>query len=222
MRWDLREPYVSEILADPSVTLAVEAKRSRVVGVHRGKFTRRLEGAGRMVAAAFRPGGFRAWSGLSAERFTDRVVPLARAIRCDVAALEKQVLAPHDDQKSMNALARFLRARRSPADAEAERVARIVARVAADPEITRVERLLEPGLHTRALQRLFKEYVGVGPKWVIRRFRLQEAAEALKRGDRQNLAGLAATLGYFDQAHFAKDWKAVVGMAPAAYQRRRR
>jgi transcriptional regulator GlxA family with amidase domain len=41
--------------------------------------------------------------------------------------------------------------------------------------VTRVERLAgELGLSMRGLQRLFAEYVGIGPKWVIRRYRLHE------------------------------------------------
>ncbi len=35
----------------------------------------------------------------------------------------------------------------------------------------------------RNLQRLFGRYVGVSPKWVIRRFRLQEAAEQMEEGE---------------------------------------
>jgi AraC-like DNA-binding protein len=219
-RWDLREPYVTEILSDPSQHLAVEAGRSRIVGVHRTKFTRRLEGAGRIVAAQFRPGGFRPWAGCAMARFTDRQVPLERALDCDVAGLEREVLGPDDDGESVARLERFLRERLPPVDPDAVRVGHIVARIAAAPEITRVEALVdELGLGARVLQRLFKEYVGLGPKWVIRRFRLQEAAEAIKRGQRLNLAALAVALGYYDQAHFSKDFKATVGVAPADFRR---
>jgi AraC-like DNA-binding protein len=71
---------------------------------------------------------------------------------------------------------------------------------------------------TRTLQRLFARYVGVTPKWVIRRYRLHEAAERLAvPGVSQSQ--LAAELGYSDQAHFIRDFRAVVGMSPAAYGR---
>jgi transcriptional regulator GlxA family with amidase domain len=47
--------------------------------------------------------------------------------------------------------------------------------IAKDKAVTRVERLAdELGLSMRGLQRLFAEYVGIGPKWVIRRYRLHE------------------------------------------------
>jgi AraC-like DNA-binding protein len=74
------------------------------------------------------------------------------------------------------------------------------------------------GLGVRALQRLFREYVGVTPKWVIQRYRLFEAAERLSAGDADG-AVLAHALGYFDQAHFIRDFKAMVGKPPLAFAR---
>jgi AraC-like DNA-binding protein len=74
----------------------------------------------------------------------------------------------------------------------------------------------------RSLQQLFSEYVGVSPKWVIRRFRLHEAADSLAGGDEPDLAALAQRLGYFDQAHFTSDFRKLVGQTPADYRRRER
>lgn len=54
---------------------------------------------------------------------------------------------------------------------------------------------------------------------MIKRFRLQEAAERIERDASVSLAELAAELGYFDQAHFIKDFKSVLGQSPAAYRR---
>jgi AraC-like DNA-binding protein len=72
----------------------------------------------------------------------------------------------------------------------------------------------------RQLQRLFKEYVGVSPKWVIQRYRLLDAAERVAAGTIVNWADLALELGYADQAHFIRDFKGLVGRSPAEYARR--
>ena len=68
----------------------------------------------------------------------------------------------------------------------------------------------------RTMQRLFRRYVGVSPKWVLQRYRLHEAAERIAAGE-QDLARLGLDLGYFDQAHFIKDFKSLVGRSPAEY-----
>jgi AraC-like DNA-binding protein len=71
----------------------------------------------------------------------------------------------------------------------------------------------------RRLQRLFSDYVGVGPKWVIRRYRLHEAAARAADGAGLDLVRLAAELGYADQAHLTRDFTAMVGVPPARYAR---
>jgi AraC-like DNA-binding protein len=69
----------------------------------------------------------------------------------------------------------------------------------------------------RSLQRLFRRYVGIGPKWVLSRYRLQDAAAAIDAGEATDLATLAADLGWFDQAHFSRDFREVVGVTPSQY-----
>jgi len=54
---------------------------------------------------------------------------------------------------------------------------------------------------------------------MIRRCRIQEAAPLVEAGGVENWAGLAASLGYFDQAHFVKDFRAMVEHAPAQHER---
>ena len=54
---------------------------------------------------------------------------------------------------------------------------------------------------------------------MIRRYRLHEALERLDAGTAVDLPKLAAELGYFDQAHFIRDFKHLVGRTPAAYAR---
>jgi AraC-like DNA-binding protein len=84
-----------------------------------------------------------------------------------------------------------------------------------DRSLLRVEHVAKAfGVGERSLQRLFRKYVGVSPKWVIRRYRLHEAAEQLKRPTPPALAELATALGYADQAHFAREFKQVVGRTP--------
>jgi AraC-like DNA-binding protein len=97
-------------------------------------------------------------------------------------------------------------------------IARMARAMLDDPSIARVEDLTERfGMSARTLQRLFRRYVGVGPKWVLQRYRLHEAAERIADGYSGDWAALALDLGYFDQAHFIKDFKALVGCSPAEY-----
>ncbi len=76
------------------------------------------------------------------------------------------------------------------------------------------------GLTNRSLQRLFRHYLGVPPKWALRRYRLQDAAALIDSGDAGELRTLAGELGWFDQSHFSRDFRAAVGLTPTAYAAR--
>lgn len=76
------------------------------------------------------------------------------------------------------------------------------------------------GASVRSRQRLFAAYSGVSPKAVLARYRLQNAAASIDAGELDDLAGLAAALGWFDQAHFSRQFRAVVGGPPGEYLHR--
>jgi AraC-like DNA-binding protein len=114
----------------------------------------------------------------------------------------------------VQALLESVRPARDPA---AEQVAAMVDRIGSDPALRRVDQLAAAlELPVRRLQRLFSDYVGVSPKWVMRRARLLEAALAAERGP-VGWAALAADLGYSDQAHLTRDFTRTIGEPPARY-----
>lgn len=78
------------------------------------------------------------------------------------------------------------------------------------------------GVGVRRLQRLFADHVGVSPKWLLRRFRLQDVTDTLAAapGAPVDWAGLAADLGYVDQAHLSRDFAAMFGEPPTTYAAR--
>jgi AraC-like DNA-binding protein len=55
---------------------------------------------------------------------------------------------------------------------------------------------------------------------VINRFRLHEAAERAGGGQPVDWAGLAAELGYSDQAHLVREFRAAIGAPPERYSAR--
>ena len=77
VRWDLAEPLVAETVPHPSVHMVLESGgRAELVGVMRTKFSRVLEGRGRVLGTKFRPGGFRPFVLAPVSTFTDRRLPL--------------------------------------------------------------------------------------------------------------------------------------------------
>lgn len=89
-----------------------------------------------------------------------------------------------------------------------------------DPTVTGPEDVADRlAISTRTLQRLTARYVGLSPTAMIRRRRLQEAAERVRLDPTIDLATVAAELGYADHAHLTKDFQRVLAMAPSEYRR---
>ncbi|MBE1487458.1 helix-turn-helix domain-containing protein [Plantactinospora soyae] len=208
--WEYAEPYRQLIVPYPRVHLTFRNGRATVQGVSSRHEIRVLAGVDGVLGVAFRPGCFRPFLGASVSSITDR-------------ALDAAEIFPGEfpDPLDVPTVERYLLSRRPEPDARAESVAEIVATIAANPTINRVDALADDlGMTVRGLQRLFAEYVGIGPKWVIRRYRLREVTERLERGEPVDWATLAAELGYADQAHFARDFKKMFGESPTWYAER--
>jgi AraC-like DNA-binding protein len=228
IRWDLRgqPPHEQAILPHPNVNLAFEATGAAVFGVDRKIFTRRLAGRGKALGVRFRPGGFRPFYSQSILTMNDRVVPAARIFgQAAEDACTVVMAAGADDDAMIAAAIGLLRGCEPVADPVVELVAGLVGRITEDLRLRRVAQLAEvSGLTERRLQRLFADYVGVSPKWVMRRARLHEAALRVEADGPAsvNWAVLAADLGYADQAHLARDFTATLGVSPSRYAARPR
>ena len=220
--WDLsgQEPYLAETLPFPSVHLVIEPHKSYVQGVMRRKFSSLLQGQGRVFGIKFRPGAFYPFIKSPVSRLTDRSLCLSDVFGAAGHALAAAMLPVEDKEKMVELAENFLRGRLPERDENIELINSITSYIGANRDITRVDDVVDRlHLSKRTLQRLFSRYVGVSPKWVIQRYRLHEAAEQLAEGQVVDWAGLAAELGYFDQAHFIKDFKTIVGKSPLEYAR---
>ncbi|GAA3749999.1 AraC family transcriptional regulator [Streptomyces tremellae] len=227
----------------PAATESAEiAEIAEIAGISNRLFTQRLAGRGRVCGVQFRPGGFRPFSpARPVSYWKDRQAPLAEAMPVadrDITA----VLGPEAEDERVAGLDAYLLGVLTTASCaatvpgapgtsgapgagmrQAARAVRLVEMVRHDRSMRRVDRLAAAaGLSPRSLQRLFGGYVGVGPKWVILRYRVHEAlerAESAGPAGAVDWAALATELGYSDQAHLVRDFTATVGVPPTAYAR---
>jgi AraC-like DNA-binding protein len=220
--WDLRgePPFTQRVLARPGVNMTFKAGRSRIAGLTTGRFAEVLEGRHRVFGVRFRTGGFRAFLGAPVALITDRFLGVSEVFGQPAQALEDALLRASDEEGMAAIMDRFLGPLAPRRDRLAEVAGEIVAAIAADRGLIRVGDLAAgAGMGPRRLQRLFHEYVGAGPKWVMRRYRMQEALARTAGGEPGSWGELAAELGYADQAHFIRDFTASVGTTPSCYVR---
>ena len=220
---------VQRVLQYPVCLLVVAADYARFYGVVTGLSSTTLAGDGWAVGVMCTPAAGALLAGAPVARYTDRYVEVAEVLGGPGDVLVDRVRTamagdPHAERAHAAAMAAFDAALRPflPVDDEGALVDQLVAFIEEDAGVTRVGQVCDAfGLSERALQRLVHRRLGLTPKWLIQRRRLQEAAERL-RTDGAALAETAAVLGYADQAHFVRDFSRVTAMTPGRFAARHR
>lgn len=220
VRWQTPEPHRQQVIPQPRVHVAAEDGRLLVHGVSRKPFFRTVTGTGHVLGAAFHAGGFRPLLKGSVAAISGTVRPGAEVLGRDDRRAAERILASVETAETVAVLEEYLLESGPESDPVAREVTALVSAAEHDTGIVRAEQLAaQAALGLRSLQRLFAEYLGIGPKWVIQRFRILEAAAAAHAGGPVDWPTLAHRLGFSDQAHLTRAFTQVVGTPPATYQR---
>ncbi|MGB7238931.1 MAG: helix-turn-helix transcriptional regulator [Rhodococcus sp. (in: high G+C Gram-positive bacteria)] len=233
LHWDLPSgtSYRSSTLPHPAHTLSVEKGWVRdgvaalggpvvVTGVLTRRFDVTLAATGWVLGIKFRPGGFTSLTGADARSLRDTPVsPPSSIPTATVDALAQ--LGPHLGADACRESAdSALENLNWTTDPEYDELLGIVAAMLNDRTLIRVAQVEEHcDIRARRLQRLFAKYIGAPPKWVLARYRIHDVVTELDDGYDGSLADLAARYGWFDQAHFSREFTELIGVPPSAYGR---
>ena len=188
-----------------------------------GQITRTVDvapsGFSRLVGARLRPHGAYALFGVSQRQFTDRIVPLAKIDRALAAQLRRTVAGEPKPDALVPALDRALTPLATRTATRPVIVASAVALAVERRGLVQVRDLADAvGLSPRQFERRFQQQVGLAPKLFLRILRFQEVLGAVRYGiDVRSWADVAAMHGFYDQAHFIRDFKGFVGESPTAW-----
>ncbi|WP_319027657.1 helix-turn-helix domain-containing protein [Dietzia sp. PP-33] len=233
-RWRLAPGETSrqELLAFPASNLVVEPGGVSLTGPTTGASHRDLSGTGWAVGALLRPAGL---ASLTPEpqriRDTETPIPAAelhRAVAGSMGEADEVVgsASEIDERESrardraLDALTAWVSEHLAAPDDGGVLANAMEDLIASDRSIIRVDQVARRlGMSTRGVQRLAHRYVGVPPLAMIRRYRLQEAAQRLREDPAVTIAQIAADLGYSDHAHLSADFRTVLGLSPNSYRR---
>lgn len=74
------------------------------------------------------------------------------------------------------------------------------------------------GLSTKQLERLTRKTMGLAPRSMLQRLRIEHAVQLLASTDMTS-GEVAAACGFYDQSSFTRQFRAVLGLTPGAYRR---
>ncbi|GAB10790.1 putative AraC family transcriptional regulator [Gordonia araii NBRC 100433] len=208
-----------ELVPFPASNLVVELDHVGFTGPATTISHRDLTGTGWAVGALLRPAGVAALID-DPGAYVDSYQPF------EAADLHDAVFAAMTDgdaatrhSRAITAFADWL-ADRVPEPSDEARLANAMADLLmSDPTILRLDDAAQAlASSPRTLQRLARRYVGLSPSAMIRRRRLQEAAQLIRDDPAADLASIAADLGYTDHAHLSNDFRSVLAFSPSAYR----
>lgn len=221
-RWELSPGRTSRqrVLPFPASNLVVEWDGVKLHGPTTGVSHQDLRGRGWAVGASLRPAGI-------ASLYADPHGIKNSEVAFDAPELHTTVTSAmqHPDEATGRehataAFTAWATERFSAPDAEGMLANEMENLISADRTVIRVDQVAAHlGISIRAVQRLARRYVGLPPLAIIRRYRLQEAAQRLREDPSLTIAYVSAELGYADHAHLAADFRTVLGLAPSVYRR---
>ena len=182
-------------------------------------FPVRLRSCGptRLVGVEFYPwGAIRLLGPIRSTRGNPCVVP--EQVSRSFAARMERLLAARQQDEALHLLEEWLLARASQVD------------LASTPALTAATRLFEArglgmvaelaegvGLSTRQLERQFQAQVGMSPKQLARVTRFEAAQRRIFESSELSFTRLAHELGFADQAHFSREFRAFAELSPGGF-----
>lgn len=216
--WDVEPGRTSRqhVVAYPALNLVVGPAGVELSGATTRAGFRDLSGRGWAVGALLRPAAVCALT-------EDPAALVDRSEAVDAPDLQDAVI------RAMSGKDRHARAAAAFSDWLARRVGPLTASSArantasdlmmTDSTVLQAEdAAVRLSMSLRTLQRLTHRHVGLPPAAMIRRRRLQEAAQRIRDDPSADIARIAAELGYADHSHLSNDFRAVLGVSPRTYR----
>lgn len=223
---DAHEQLDQRIIDLPAITVTAEdgdvPSPLVVTGVHSGAWRRTIRGSGHVFAIRLRPAGLSVLSDLVPGDLANSTIPLTARFDDCLHGLMRKIAENNQPSERARDADRAIRSimRERPPTTSGMLANRVLDEIRANTRYpANAELASEVNRSERTIQRALAETLGRGPKWIQRRVRLQEVAQALLSSPTASLASIASDLGYADQSHLTSDFRSVAGITPNAYRR---
>jgi AraC-like DNA-binding protein len=191
-----------------------------IAGPHSAPYITDIAADEPAMAIHFRPGGAFPFFGIPLGDLEDAGAGLDEIWGRGGHELHERLIAATSVAARFGILEEFLLSRARFSVHRHPGVAAAMSAVEVNPSIRMADVRRATGLSTKRMIALFRAEVGLAPKAYARVRRLQAALRRLGAGTMGG-AGIAADMGYFDQAHFLGEFRSFTAMTPTQYGRQR-
>ena len=170
-------------------------------------------------AICFYPIGFVNFVHTPLEKLVDKETPLSELFGpAEAYELEQQMVNAIDSQQRINIIESFLLKKLSEKNTISSIVQSTVDALLKTNGKTPINVILKDNISKRRqLERHFRKQIGISPKQLSKAIRLQATLNLLINKKSETLTDIAYESEYFDQNHFIKDFKDLVGVTPKEF-----
>ncbi|WP_353779994.1 AraC family transcriptional regulator [Winogradskyella sp. 3972H.M.0a.05] len=171
-----------------------------------------------MMVVVFKPGAGYPLTHKPAHTFTNTVVPAKDVFGDSVLKLLEQLKEPTTPEEKFQEIEHWLENQFKKDDFYTDIIEYAIHEIQTSSSQINISKLAErSGYSQKQFIELFKKYVGITPKQFHRITRFNEILAAVENKEKISWARIASECGYFDQAHFIKDFQSFSGLNPSKY-----
>jgi AraC-like DNA-binding protein len=175
-----------------------------------------------LLGVRFKPGGGFPFFGVPAGALQDQSIPLDILWGAGAETLRARLLEATTPREQVRILETALLDKLRPEAYRHPAVSYAVKTFQQGIQPVSVADIVDrTGLSARKLIALFRDEVGLTPKMFARICRFRQVLGRIAPATAIDWADTALACGYFDQAHFVHDFRALVGLTPTTYARHR-
>lgn len=171
-----------------------------------------------LIAARFHPEGLLPFISIPVSQLENKAVPLADLFGENGKELEQNILHATENTQRIKLIEAFLvpfLSNQETIDTIARNCVEVIFQSQGQLKVTELADKMN--LNRRNMERKFTSAIGMSPKQLSKVVRLQATLKMMGQQKFKSLTSLAYENGYFDQAHFIKDFKEFTGMSPKLF-----
>jgi AraC-like DNA-binding protein len=217
--WDIPagRSHTQENLPDPNFHLVIDQNRAKVIAPVSKKYVYTMTGKAGIIGVKFNAGALFHLLEIEPSEILNTEIFVDALFDFSASQLVNALSVCDNDEQRVNTLTQYLRPVAKEPPTSLIKVRKLLSLIKQGTDIYSVEELsTRAGMSIRSIQRLFKQYLGFSPKWLIRKYRLHHALELIETGE-LNVNDLIYLLNYSDQSHLINDFKSFTGTTPSQY-----
>ena len=193
---------------------------AKVIGQITRPLIMKARGEGRSFGIWFFPHAFHSFTKIPVNSLNDRAIPLDNFFsKTFIDFVNNCIFENRIENLIAGVNAYFISLLNISVNPVREKIAafatRYILRKKAESDLDKL--VGECNISNRYLQKIFLEKIGFSPKYFVKITRFQHALHLLSGERKDSLTSFAYKAGYFDQAHFIRDFKQFTGFTPSQF-----